>query len=315
MLLLAGRDHGTTNLPEAGREHRVLRGYKSMELIIAGKPLMVHLIERLRATGAFDPIFIAGPAKVHGELQDMARIVDTDGNFGENIQLGLAAMRAQCPESSLVACMTSDLLPDPDELQLLVDDFHRHQPLDFWYNLCRAEPEQSFGTSSWKPKYLVRPEGEETAIPTLPGHLVIANPDALYTDFIYPLFERAYRTRNRPAWRRLEVLWKAFTALFLKDLRRALTCRVPDVIWGMVGHGIPLIYKIITPNGIAQHEMEDRLRRMWVRTSHRWRHPKRRGRIAIYATPSFARDIDTEEEAREITQRVENEERFETAAS
>ena len=48
MIILGGRDRGTTVLPEEGRNKHLLRGYKAVDLEIGGRPLILILIERLR---------------------------------------------------------------------------------------------------------------------------------------------------------------------------------------------------------------------------------------------------------------------------
>ncbi len=302
ILLLAGRDRRKTSVP--GGRH-VLGGYKAMELQVAGRPLIVHLIERLRETGAIDPIFVAGPAQVYAELAEEVRLVDTDSTFGENIRAGLEAILTEYPDSQ-VACITTDVLPETDELRRLFDDFERHQPLNFWTVECRAEDDAALGSSAWKRRYLIRPEGEERVVPTLPGHLVIGDPNALRLDLLYRIFELAYRTRNRPtAFRLTYVVRNALAMLLGRDLKKLMALRVPNITWSMVVNGLVLLRKLVT-TGIDQREMEERIHRVWVRSSHRRRHPERRGRVLVSDILSLGIDIDTEEEAQEITDRMEH---------
>ena len=300
LILLAGCDRRDGAPPEARHDLHMLRGYKAKELTIGGRPLIVCLLERLRDCGGLDPIFVAGPAHLYEGLDPEVRLVDTDGDFSENVRAGLEAAAAVGCEG-LVGVMTSDLLPDPAELRTALEDIERHRPLDFWIVECRPRTPEELGTSAWKRKYYIQPRGEEKAVGTLPGHLFVADPRVIRLNLLYTLFEIAYRTRNRPtAYRRTVVVRNILATLLFKDLKRLLTLRVPNITYDMLWHGVVAMKKAVTVQGIDQDEVEDRLRRIWVRTSHRRRYPERRGRVMILDGVSLARDIDTEEEAREF---------------
>lgn len=304
LVLLAGRDRRpAAGLPEEGREQHRLKGYKAMEVEIAGRPLIAHLLERLRASRAFDPIFLAGPERVYGALAGEVRLVDTDGDFGDNIRAGVEAVTAAGFEAAAVA--TSDVLPDPQELTAAVDDLERHRPWDFWMLQCRVHDRRALGTSAWKPEYLIVPEGEREAVATVPGHLVAADLKALRLDILYELLELAYRTRNQPVGPRRSKIVRGFLSRLLReDLHRLVTLRRPGVSWDMLWHCLIVVRKLAT-TGCPQREMEDRLRRVFVRWGHRRRHPERRARVMVADLLSFGRDIDTEEEAREIAHQLE----------
>ena len=199
-----------------------------------------------------------------------------------------------------VAVMTSDVLPDPADLAEAVDDMKRHQPWDFWAAYIRARDRQRLGASAWKPKYLILPDGESEAVAVVPGHLVAADPRTLRLDLLYTLFELAYRTRNQPVGpRRAKIVRSILLTLVGEDLKRLVKLRRPGVTRDMLWPCLTLIRKLTT-TGCPQREMEDRLRRIWVKWEHRRRHPERRGRVLITRGVSLGRDIDTEEEAREI---------------
>ena len=300
LLLLGGRDRRRKKPHEETRGgQQVLRGYKAVELDVGGKPLIVRLLERLRACGAFAPIFVAGPAKIYESLKDEVHLVDTDSGFGDNIRAGLQAIVAHQGEGR-VAVMTTDVLPDPGELAEMVEDIERHQPWDFWCVQCRAEDLRELGASSWKPKYRILPEGETQAIATVPGHLVGADLRVFRMDLLYDIFELAYRTRNQPIGpRRRRMVRGALATLIREDAKRLVTLRRPGILWDMLFNCLALIRKLVG-KGCPQREMEDRLRRMWVRWNHRHAYPERRGRVMITSGLSLGRDIDTEEEAREI---------------
>ena len=305
VVLLAGRDRGSTRLPEEGQDHHLLKGYKSLDLEVAGKPLIAELADRLKATGAFAPVWIAGPADLYQPLVDSgllagARLVDTDGDFGQNLEAGVETARAAHPGQPL-AVLTSDILPDPEELERTVDDYRRASPCDFWMGEIRIPKDLGrLGHSAWKPKYHLRPRGEPDGVPTLPGHLVIVDPDVIRLHLVYRIFDLAYRTRNRAiSDRRWAIVRGALTVLLHEDLGRLLRGRLPVVTWEMLYHGLKLGTKL-RRGAVDQEELEDRLRILWVDDRHRRRHPERRGRVAILDTLSLARDIDTVEEAREI---------------
>lgn len=300
LVLLAGRDrHRSANLPDEGREQHVLRGYKARDLMISGKPLLLDLLARLRACEAFDPILVAGPAEVYANLADGVQLVDTDADFGDNIRAGLeAAMATGGPGP--VAVMTSDILPDPEDLAEAVDDMRRTWPWDFWAAYVRARDRERLGTSAWKPKYLIQPDGESEAVAVVPGHLFAADPRTIRLDLLYTLLELSYRTRNQPIGpRRRTIVRSILLTLLRQDLKRLFTGRRPGITRDMLWPCLILVRKLTT-TGCPQHEMEDRLRRVWVKWEHRKRHRERRGRCMITHGLSLGRDIDTEEEAREI---------------
>ena len=300
LLLLAGRDRRRKKAHEEKRGgQQVLRGYKAMELDVGGQPLIVRVLERVRSCGAFDPIYLAGPKEVYASLADEVHLVDTDGGFGDNIRAGLGQIVAR-QGAGRVAVMTSDVLPDPEDLAEIVEDLDRHMPWDFWSVQCRADNPAELGTSAWKPKYHIRPEGEVASVPTVPGHLVAADLRIFRMELLYDIFELAYRTRNQPiAPRRLRMVRGALLMLLGADLKRLVRLRRPGILWDMLFNCLVLIRKLVG-KGCPQAEMEDRLRRMWVRWAHRRKHPERRGRVLITRGLSFGRDIDTEDEAREI---------------
>ncbi len=161
-----------------------MAGIKGIDVKIGGRPLIEVVIERLRQVDAFDPIYVAGPGHAYRSLRDGVS-VDTDGGFGRNIQVGVETARRLHGDGPL-AVTTCDIVPDPDELRAVVEDYREHCPLDFFFPMIRAprDPER-LGASEWKPQYHVKPEGGADPVPILPGHLVICNSAALRWRFIY----------------------------------------------------------------------------------------------------------------------------------
>ncbi len=311
LIILGGRDRGTTVLPEAGRSKHLLRGYKAVDLEIGGRPLILTLIERLRACGLFDPIFIAGPRSVYEPLiegrpaEGRVRLIDTDTTFGGNLEASVEAVRSEFPSRPL-AVTTCDILPDPDELRQAIEDFERHRPIDFWMPFIPLpESLECLGESAWKPKYGVVPEGGDRPVSILPGHLLIVDPSVLRLKLIYRTFEVAYRTRNLPVAYRFSVLVRTFlSTLVWEDVKRLFTLRWPNITWLLVWNGL-MITKRLRDGAVSQEEVAERVSRLWVLQEHRRAHPERLGRMVIVDSLSLAKDIDTEEEAREVARAAE----------
>ncbi|RMH15665.1 MAG: hypothetical protein D6696_20070 [Acidobacteria bacterium] len=299
LLILAGRDR---HPGVAGRRDGELAGYKAVEVRLGGRPLIAVLVERLRASGAFAPIAVAGPAEVYGPLELDARLIDTSGSFGDNLRAGVEALVAELDPEQL-AITTCDVLPSSADLRRVLDDFHRHQPTDFWMPHHPVEDPAELGSSAYKPRYGFRPPDAPRAVPTLPGHLVIVHPRAVRRSLVYRIFDLGYATRNRPVrWRRAVIVRRALGLLLAADLRRLRRGRPPLVTWSLLTAGIRLGNRLIAGDATTT-EIEDLLRIMWITRRHRRRHPERRGRFAILPCSSLARDVDTEAEARELVAR------------
>jgi hypothetical protein len=299
LVILGGSDRRAGPLPPSGQDKHPLVGYKGVDLRIGGRSLISVLLERLEQSGAFAPVAIAGPRDVYVREGIGARIIDTDGSFAHNIRMGIEGMRRWRPEGPM-AITTCDILPDPGELRTLLDDYHRSAPCDLWYGLIRVPGDQTeLGAFGWKPTYRVIPAPGEAPVLVLPGHLVVFDPDALRLDFLYRLLEIGYRTRNRPiAYRRSYMLRQLVWRLLAQDLLYVLKLRVPNVTWSVVGSGISAARKL--RNGtITREELERATRRIFVKTKHRLRFPRRRVCLPILEGLSLAEDIDTVEEARQ----------------
>ena len=101
LAVLAGSDREPSVLPESGAGLHPLRGSKSIYLEIEGRPLIDVLIERLRESGCFDPIYIAGPVRDFGENRGPVQVIDTDGTFGDNMRAAVEHMVVECPGQDL----------------------------------------------------------------------------------------------------------------------------------------------------------------------------------------------------------------------
>ncbi len=301
LIVLAGSDPNPPVLPESFSEVHPLGGSKSIYLEIGGRPLIDLLVERLEQSGHFEPIVIAGPARLFGDSRGPAKVIDTDGTFGDNIKAAVERLVVQCPGRS-IAISTSDILPDLDELHRLMEDYYVHSPLDFWFPLILAPKKTSeLGASAWKPKYRIKPSPEEEPKALLPGHLVVVDPIALRLPLVYRSFNLAYRSRNRPILPRLAfIVSHVFGGLMLQDLRNLLRLRLPTQTFTVVYNGVAIGLGL--RNGaITSEELAERLHRVFIRYAHRRRYPERGGRLPLMKALSLAKDIDTDEEAKEIT--------------
>jgi hypothetical protein len=270
-----------------------------MRVRIGGRPLVEVLIERLEACGTFDPIFVAGPRRIYETLGGRARLVDTAATFGGNIRAGVEAVRRTCPGRP-AGFITCDVIPTVGDLSSVLDHFRRHGPSDLWFPLARVPEDRSrLGASDWKPVYRLVPTGGRDPVAVLPGHLVIADTDALRLDLMYSLLQAGYRTRNRPiVTRRGAMVRGTLLRLLGIDLRRLTRLRVPNVTVRILRVALPTAIRL-GAGTLAQADLEDVLRRIFVRDRHRRRYPDRRVLVPITDALSLALDLDTEEEARQ----------------
>ncbi len=296
LIILAGGDRTPTRLPEEGADKHPLSGIKGIDIRLGERPIVDLLLERLRAVEAFWPIYIAGPAAAFGAERQGARVIDTDGTFGENLTTSLEAVMAVHPSGPL-AFITCDVLPDLEDLRLLLEDYRRHLPLTFWYPLIPspADPEL-LGASAWKPQYRIKGEGSRQASRVLPGHLAIIEPSRFRLDLSARVSELSFKSRNRPIGYRLVYIVSRILAFLLgQDLKRLSRLRPPTLTVKLVVNGI-LLASSLRRGTITDTELADRLRRILVKES---RDRPDRGRIALLDAMTLARDIDTVEEAAE----------------
>ena len=306
LIILGGRDRKVTTLPEGGRDKKVLRGYKAVDLEIGGRRLIDILVGRVRDSGLFDPIYIAGPSAIYEGVVDGVEIIETDGSLGQNLAACVDAMAREHPGRQ-VMFTTCDILPDRQELTYALDDFRAHQPLDYWMAQIRVPDDLSeLGESSWKPKYYIQPEGEPAPVRVLPGHILAVDPGLADTDLILRFFEGLYSTRNRPISARYLVIGRqVLLKLLTDDLRALASFHWPSRTASVVYNCLVMARKLAA--GLArQKELENRLRRIFIKPRHFKANPLLRGRVAVIEGLSLAKDIDTEEEAREVARAAES---------
>lgn len=299
IVILGGCDREPAILPERGRDKHALRGFKGLDIQIDGQPMIQVVIQRLEACGAFSQVFVAGPRAVYGPHELTAELIDTDGTFGENIRASVEFVSSRLPGQP-IGFTTCDILPDVETLRTLMQDFARDWPCDIWCPLIRApENPERMGASDWKPEYRIVPRDGAAAVRTLPGHLVVADTGALRLDFIYNLFQLGYSTRNRSIRHRSIVMVRSLLAeLLYQDLLHVLGLRLPTLTWSVLAWGLPTGHRL-RRGVVTRTQLEDALRRMFVTTAHRKRHPERRILVPIVEGLSMAIDLDTEEEALE----------------
>ena len=281
--------------------HR-LYGPKGLKIRLAGRPLIDVVVERFRRNGAFDPIFIAGPANRYGESRGPAEVIDTDADFGRNIRAAHESLVARLsPAPGPTMFTTCDVIPDPAELETLVDDYRRHAPLDFWFPLIRVPDDPAaLGASAHKRRYMVIPEGESAPVPVLPSHMVMVDPRALRTTLIYKSFQLAYRTRTRPVlYRFLYITSGVLFFLIRRDIENLFRLR-PPLLTPMVLFNAALLSHRVGRGRITQRQVETHLQQTFGNEPHRRKYRERSGRVPILHGLSLARDIDTEEEAQEL---------------
>lgn len=304
LIVLAGGDAKPSELPEAGAELHPLEGPKGLALQVQGRPIIDVLVDRLKASGYFDPIFIAGPADMYGHERSGCRVVDTNSTFGANIRAAVDAVMLECPGKP-IAVTTCDILPEEAELHRLMEDYYHHAPMDFWFPAILAPEEtEKLGASSWKPRYRIAPLPGAEPRSLLPGHLMIVDPEAVRRPLVYRTFDLAYQSRNRPILYRLGlIVGHVFGGLVFQDLKLLLTFRLPTMTFTVINNGVRLALHL-RQGVVTPEELGERLHRIFVRYEHRRRYPDRVGRLPLKHGLSIAKDIDTVEEAEEIAQEL-----------
>ena len=301
-IILGGSDRRPVRLPDDARDKHPLPGYKGVDLRIHSRPVVEILVERLEASGEFGPIYIAGPASAYGAVKTRAGLIDTNGSVGENIANSIGEVRLRHPGAP-VAFATCDILPDVEALRSAMADWKRRAPCDLWFPLIRAPRERSLlGASSWKPFYHVVPERGQPPVDVLPGHILVADPDALRLRFIHSLLDTGYRTRNRSILYRIFVLVGGLVGgILYHDALHVLGGRLPTLTRDTVGAGVAMGLKLRRGRAILA-DLENAVRSIFVKPRHQDLFPDRRVALPILEGLSLALDIDTEEEAREQEQ-------------
>jgi hypothetical protein len=304
LIVLGGSDRTASVMPRESDGQHPLSGYKGADTLLMGRSLVEVVLERARDCGCFAAVYLAGPERVYRHLVGSATLVDTDGSFGHNIRSALETACRRHPGSP-VAFLTCDVVPEVETLQRLLALYADHAPCDLWAPMVRVRQEdRPLGASAWKPRYRIVPRPGEPPVEALPGHLVVVDPDAVSLDFAYQLFQIAYATRNRPIDQRRNVMLRRLVlGLLAEDLRSLLRLRPPTLAWTVIRAGVAAAGEL-RRGTITCARLEDSLRILFVKRRHRKLFPERRVVVPIIDDLSIAMDVDTEEEARELTARL-----------
>jgi hypothetical protein len=298
LIILAGSAKKAETISDE-HSHR-LYGPKGLKIRLAGQPLIDVIIDRFRECGAFDPIFVAGPANRYGTERNGATVIDTDADFGHNIKAALESVVARLSPGA-TAFSTCDVIPELSELHELVADYRSHLPLDFWFPLIRVPEDRSkLGASADKRQYRLIPEGASEPVSILPSHLVIVDPTALRFTLIYRSFELAYRSRTRPVFARFLYITAGVLLFLLKRDLLNLVRLKPPLLTPIVLFNAALMSHRLGTGVITQRQIETHLHQIFGNEPHRRRYRDRTGRVPVLDGLSLARDIDTEEEAEEL---------------
>jgi hypothetical protein len=305
LVILGGSDRRAAALPEAAAGKHPLTGYKGVDVRLGGRPLIAVVAERFLASGAFDPIYVAGPEAVYRGLGLPATVIPTDGSLGHNVRAALERMRALHP-GKRVGFTTCDILPDPADLRVVSERLATDPLADVWFPLVPLEGRrESLGASAWKPSYGLLAGPERRPVRLLPGHLAVVRPEAIRHAFFDRVLDEGYGTRNRSVLRRRAVMIRNLIGgVIVADLRSLAAGVLPTLIttllrvllWGARG---------LAAGTLTQDELERLTDPIFVDPVHRRAHPDERLRLPILDAPSLALDIDTEEEARERGVEVE----------
>ena len=302
LVVLAGSDPRPARLTEAGERHRPLSGHKGAYLRIDGQPLVRRILERLIASKRFSTLYVAGPEPVYaGRLLPGVRLVHCDGRLEANLRAAFEAVREDHSHGP-IAFLASDVLPEVETLRAVMDRYAAAAPCDVFIPLVEVpEDAAALGASSWKPRYRMRRDEHTAPHTVLPGHLVVVDPDALRIGLVYRLISLSYRTRNRPIGERHYAMLRGLLGHALReDFRQLLTLRLPEVTAAIVADGAAVAMGLKSGNMTCER-LARAVRRVAVSYGHRRRYPRRRVELPILpGALSLARDIDTEEEAREI---------------
>lgn len=296
IIILAGSDGRPSELPSGANVGKLLSGIKGADITIDGAPLVCNVVQRIYAARSFGPVYIAGPARVYRSICPDVELIDTNADFGTNIDRALRIIQARHPGDP-AAFITCDILPEPETLDAMAENFRDAFPCDLWFPVVRVpEDPQQLGVSAWKPRYRLIPAPGQQVVEILGGHLVIVQPAALRIDFLRRLFRHVYATRNRNlAYRRTVVVSKMIGSLLAEDFRRLLSGRRPDVTWTTVRAGVSGASKL-GRGRITIPQLERMLADVLIQRD-RIRKMGRCVRVSLVDQLSLALDIDTEEEA------------------
>ncbi len=294
--ILGGSDRVASALPASGAGLHPLATYKGAALRVDGRALVEVLVERVRASGAWGPVTVVGPARVYGPLGLDAAILDTDGSVATNLRAAIDAHTAR--SDGPLAVLACDVLPTADELARLAALHAAAAPCALWFPLVRRPADaRELGAFAWKPTYPVARGDEDEPERVLPGHLGVFDPRALRLPLLYRLFDAAYRTRNRSLrLRRAVMLRTVLLSLLARDVLLLLRLRAPTRTASVVSNGLRMARQI-EGGRVPLPGVEQLIGRIFLRADAPHEDAVR---FPVVDVVSLAEDVDTEEEARQL---------------
>jgi len=299
--ILAGSDHTPGPLPESGPDLHSLAAYKGAEVTLGGKPLIELLIKQIKLSGCFDPITIAGPKEVYEPLNLDARIVDTNGGIGQNLQAAVDDHQARFDEKTPIAMMAYDVLLSAEQLVELRGLYESDQPCAVWVPFVRMpEKKDRLGAFAWKPTYPLRFEKGGEPIDVLPGHLAIFYPATLRLPIFYRILNLVYKTRNHSVAVRRRVLVPAILGtLLMADLRGLCSLKLPLLTVSVIANGLRIAGQL-NQRELTIPVLEQSIGGIFLHRNSALRGPGRGIRHPVVNILNLAEDVDTLEEAESL---------------
>jgi hypothetical protein len=296
--ILAGSDHAPGPLPESGPALHSLAAYKGAEVTLHGRPIIELLIKQIKLSGGFDPITIAGPREVYEPLRLDARIVDTNGAIGQNLQAAIDDHQARYDDKTPIAMLAYDVLLSAEQLAELRRHYELDQPCAVWVPFVQMpEKKDRLGAFAWKPSYPLRLEKGAEVINVLPGHLAVFYPATLRLPIFYRILNLVYQTRNHSVSVRRRVLVPAILGTLLKaDLRGLGRLKLPLLTFSVIANGLRIAGQLMRRE-LTIPVLEKSIGGIFLHRDSALRGPGRGIRHPIINILNLAEDVDTQEEA------------------
>ena len=300
LTILAGSDRKPGRLPDSGVGLHALAVDKGASIRLRGRPLIEHLVERARESGAFGPVRLAGPARVYEPLGLGAECIDVDGSVGTNLRAAIELHLERHADEPL-ALLACDVLPTRDELAELRVQYDAERPCSLWFPFVRRPADGSaLGAFGWKPSYPLRPDPDAEPVRVLPGHFGICRPAELRLDLLYRVLDLAYSSRNTDVANRRRVILRGVLGhLLARDLRGLGSLRAPTLTWRVVTAGL-FVARRLRGDGLSISELERAVERAFVRREVTRDAARARIRYPLTDCANLAEDVDTEEEAQHL---------------
>lgn len=206
--------------------------------------------------------------------------------------------------SAPVAVTTSDILPTAEEFRRLLDESYLpHQDAVFWGQFVAAKPEE-MGASSWKPAYQFRPDHDRPPQNLYPGHVVIAQPDALRLPLAIHLLSLAYRYRNRDLHHRYaHMVARSLWRFLEEDVRNLFRVQLPVLTVSIPYHALNAFFKYRRGKA-SVGDFERAVAKGFLHRKYLHHAQNRPVVFSLSPIVSFGKDIDTIAEFLEVADRV-----------